>query len=138
MKKHKISNKDGTASFTITIDGQGLLRAFEIEGSYEPDKAATLTQMLFKDALGTIKYYKQKHPKLIQEIRSTVPSFMEFWEEYDYKLDRKIAEDRWKKLNDIDKIDAFEYIAVYAQERIRSGAKQKYAKTYLFEKPWRQ
>ena len=65
------------------------------------------------------------------------PSFEEFWQRYDYKFDRKRAEDKWNKLKDADKIAAISYIEKYKNELRRTGVAQMYAKTYLQNQVWK-
>lgn len=65
------------------------------------------------------------------------PSFEVFWERYNYKFDRKRAEDKWNKLKAEDKIKAIEYIEKYKNELRRTGVAQMYAKTYLQNQVWK-
>ncbi len=63
-------------------------------------------------------------------------SFEAFWEAYDYKFDRKRAEDRWDKLSAADQAAAIAHIERYKSELKRTNAAQMYAKTYLINKVW--
>ena len=66
-----------------------------------------------------------------------IPTFDEFYDKYDYKFDRKRANDSWDKLKDVEKINAVKYIPIYNSERIRSGVAKMYPKTYLNAKVWK-
>jgi hypothetical protein len=63
--------------------------------------------------------------------------FNAFWEKYNYKFDRKRAEDKWKKLKTEEQVAAYKYIEVYQNELRRSGVAQMYAKTYLQNQVWK-
>ncbi|MCS6821701.1 MAG: hypothetical protein NZ551_07515 [Microscillaceae bacterium] len=63
-------------------------------------------------------------------------SFEYFWEKYNYKVDKKRAEDKWKRLKPEEQRKAIAYIPVYLAELRKTGVAQMYAKTYLHNKVW--
>lgn len=63
-------------------------------------------------------------------------SFEYFWEKYNYKVDRKRAEDKWKRLKPDEQRKAIEYLPRYFAELRKTGVAQMYAKTYLHNKIW--
>ena len=73
----------------------------------------------------------------LNKIVDLPPTFEVFWETYNYKFDRKRAEDQWKKLKPNDKQAAYDHIKAYKNELIRSGVAQMYAKTYLHNEVWK-
>lgn len=65
-------------------------------------------------------------------------SFEDFWERYGYKVDKKRALDKWKKLKPEEQRRAVEYISKYKNELRRTGVAQMYPKTYLQNKIWEE
>jgi hypothetical protein len=89
-------------------------------------------------------YYESQMKEIIKslgykltEIKLLAITFDDFWEKFDYKFDRKRAEDKWKKLPPEQKQNAFDYIEKYKNELRRSGVAQMYAKTYLQNQVWK-
>jgi hypothetical protein len=63
-------------------------------------------------------------------------SFERFWDEYDYKTDKKTTETRWKGLTEGEKMAALSFIPVYNTSLIKSGLAKLYPSTYLSKKRW--
>jgi hypothetical protein len=63
-------------------------------------------------------------------------TFTMFWDKYNYKSDKYLAEKIWNKMSKKEQLEAYEYIPFYHSEIARTGASKKYPKTYLNQKPW--
>lgn len=63
-------------------------------------------------------------------------SFEDFWEAYNHKVDKKRAQDKWKKLKPADQLKAYRYIGKYLSELRTTGVAQLYPKTYIQNRVW--
>lgn len=74
----------------------------------------------------------------VELLESGQVTFEDFWERYGYKVDKKRALDKWKKLKPAEQRRAVEYISKYKNELRRTGVAQMYPKTYLQNKIWEE
>jgi hypothetical protein len=64
------------------------------------------------------------------------PSFEQMYARYNYKVDRKRAEDVWAKMKPHDQLAAYEGVKKYDAQIERSGVAKMYLKTYLRSFVW--
>lgn len=71
----------------------------------------------------------------ISNTTASKPSFEDFWDLYDKKVDRKTCELKWKKLSQVDKEKIMENLPLYI---VATPEKQfrKNPETYLFNRSW--
>lgn len=69
-------------------------------------------------------------------MQNNTPSFMDFWNTYDYKRDRYLAEKAWKRLSDDDKRKAISAIPAYRDDCIRRNIPMVYGVRYLTHRRW--
>lgn len=71
-----------------------------------------------------------KAPIVVTTI-SKIVTFEDFYKAYGYFVDRQVANDRWDKLSDKDKIEAYNAIPAYFAFCDRQRVAKKYPSTYL-------
>jgi len=132
MKKFELySPKTGV---TVTLAYGTTLGAVDFGMPTKPDFWAFVLENMF--TVEQMQATAKKWGYQVAEISKQV-DFEAFWAAYDYKFDRKRAEDRWDKLSAADQAAAIAYIERYKSELKRTGVAQMYAKTYLINKVWR-
>jgi len=134
MKKYQLTGRSGISC--VLTYAEGVLRGIDFgENSTEPSFFVWIAEFLFfeQDLANVCKQAKSTFAEVID----FVPTFECFWERYNYKFDRKRAEDKWNKLKEADKIAAIRYIDTYKNELRRTGVAQMYAKTYLQNQVWK-
>jgi len=136
MKKYLITSKNNI-SCQLCYNENGSLTAIIFEDSIEPttDYFVWVAKVLFYEK--NLSEVCKRAKFTFTEVIDFVPTFEYFWEKYDYKFDRKRAEDKWNKLKEADKIAAIRYIDTYKNELRRTGVAQMYAKTYLHNQVWK-
>lgn len=136
MQKFEINSPKTSVSFTLSYDNTNRLLAiiFEPHEQISPDFFTFVACNMFTTVqmLQTVKKQGYTVKECIENI-----DFNAFWEKYNYKFDRKRAEDKWKKLKTEEQVAAYKYIEVYQNELRRSGVAQMYAKTYLQNQVWK-
>jgi hypothetical protein len=134
FQKYKLTGKSGTSCVLAYYNGRLCSIDFG-EEQISSEYFIWVAKCCFfeNELLETAKKTQSK----VSPYHDFVPSFEVFWEKYDYKFDKKRAEDRWNKLKDADKIAAIDYIERYKNELRKTGVAQMYAKTYLINRVWK-
>lgn len=123
---------DGDIIFTYEA---GLLIEYIINGSISPTVLQRLLAKfpVFEVNLETLSNHTATITKLPPDL-----SFNRFWAKYNYKpagSSKKVAENKWDKLSDSDRMNAIKYIPIYDRS-LNGGIGKKYAETYLNQKIW--
>lgn len=71
---------------------------------------------------------------IVNHIKADV-TFEQFWQRYDYKVDKETAHRRWNNLTLTDRIKAYNFIMKYKQT-VKPGIDLMYPSTYLSKKRW--
>lgn len=76
-----------------------------------------------------------KDNKNFVEIKRTI-TFDEFWDKYNYKMDKVESQRVWKNMTQKDQLQAFDYIAVYESQLKANPVAKQYGASYLRAKRW--
>ncbi|MDJ1494177.1 hypothetical protein QNI19_14635 [Cytophagaceae bacterium DM2B3-1] len=114
----------------------GVFMGFEVNKELPAESLQFIVNTAFYKLSDLQKAYSS--PKLKGALVELVQliSFDEFWNKYDYALDKKRAKDVWDKLPVHEQTRAYDYIENYNNELRKSGTAKMYAKTYLKNKVW--
>ncbi|GAB4129532.1 MAG: hypothetical protein Fur0027_14410 [Raineya sp.] len=134
LRKYRLTGKSGTSCLLTYCDGKLCSIDFGDE-LITSEHFVWIAKYCFIE--GELLEVAQKTQSKVTPCYDFAPTFEEFWRRYDYKFDRKRAEDKWNKLKDADKIAAIAYIEKYKNELRKTGVAQMYAKTYLQNQVWK-
>lgn len=88
----------------------------------------------FPYSYDVLKSILSRSKSLDHEIIHQVPTFEEFWEKYNFKVDKALALKEWEKMNDIEMIKSVLNIKDYDKYLDVSGEKKIYPVRYLSRK----
>ena len=137
MKKYILTSDKWTGQIELIYGINGYLTGLNIEASFVSDEQHQ--RLLFAIPLvnrGEEWDKLAKSPRLI-EVKEEI-TFQMFWEKYDYKEGKMVAERRWNNLSKANQQKAYHYIAIYNQRRMAKTPppSKKYPETYLNQQIW--
>ena len=135
ITKYSLTNPYIDGDITLMYE-DGLLVEYVINGSISPK---ALQSLIAKFPL-TIELLQEllKNPNTKAVVLPPDLSFARFWNKYAYKppgSSKKLAEAKWNKMNEAERMAAMQYIPVYDMS-LNNGIGKKYAETYLNQKIW--
>jgi hypothetical protein len=133
MKEFIFTSKlfEGSLRFRYNVDGT--LEQFECKAELTPQQVNFFTNN-FPFRLEFLKLIEEKAQGKMVEI--TYLSFENFWEAYDYKVDKIKAQKYWEKMSKVDKALALTGIYKYRNRSIIKGISLVYPERYLKYKRW--
>lgn len=137
MRKFLVKSHTSDLEIVFEYGATGSLIGFSLNKEVPKEDFVRISLLVEKvQNYQELQHLYRKFPKLVVELKDT-PTFDDFWETYNYKVDRKRAEEKWGKLKDNDKTRALGFIKSYESERAQTGAAKMYAKTYLTNQIWK-
>lgn len=135
MKTFIFTSSQFTGEIIFNFDGNGFLKSYSNMADLDCAQIAYLLTNLPKH-VDEVEVLRTKSKTISVKEITVIPTFEEFWDKYGFKEDKQEAMQKWKKLTDKEKVEAYEYISVYKNKLKQSRIAMKYAKTYLHNRPW--
>ncbi len=133
VTKHTITGNFG-GEVELEYDAvTGLMVYMGIRADLSGDRHAKFLEVLPKHVSGLATI--NRAPIVVTTISKEV-TFDDFWEAYNYKVDKEVAKNRWGNLTAKDRVAAFNYIPAYEDFLKKKTVAKLMPSTYLNKKRW--
>ena len=130
MKQYLLKQKGAIVSVVFKFDLNGILMAVEFNEDIPEAQHHWMLKNLPKTKKQLDKLVKVVKKFSISEISPDL-SFENFYNLYDNKVKKKMAESAWKRMSKIDKQKALAYIPTYNSRLNASGHAKAHPSSYL-------
>ncbi len=137
MKHFQLTSGAFTGAVDIYFNDLGLLHEFSLKGAELSEKQQIwMLKTMPREIAELQRVLGDSKTAQLTEIKFEV-TFDAFWNKYDDKLcsSRKKTLLRWNKMNETDRLKAYNFISMYFAG-IAQGTRKKYAETFLNAELW--